>query len=204
MSTRDERKPKAHARRDRGPDHPPGEAAMRAPAAPSWQVAAASIPDHGIAGTRSLDREQRRALAEALALTRCDSLIVSYELRPAGRGRFRLTGRLEAAVEQSCVVTLEPVHNRIDEPLDILFAPDAARAPREADLLLEAGDAPDVEAIRDGTLDLGQAVYEVFAAAIDPYPHRPGAAFTLPEDPDSDEAGAPHPFAALAKLRRSD
>jgi hypothetical protein len=48
--------------------------------------------------------------------------------------------------------------------------------------------------IVDGVIDLGQAVYEEFAVALDPYPRKPGAVFEPPPEP----AGFSSPFGALA------
>jgi hypothetical protein len=100
-------------------------------------------------------------------------------------------------VRQTCVVTLEPVENAIEEGVDLVFVPPSALGPvaNEVNLGTEALDPP--EALVDGVVDLGAVATEFLMLGIDPYPRKPGAVF---EPPQSADAGS-QPFAALAALR---
>jgi hypothetical protein len=51
------------------------------------------------------------------------------------------------------------------------------------------------------TLDLGEALAEQLALALDPYPRAPGASLAAAED-EEDESPARGPFAGLAPLRK--
>ena len=75
-------------------------------------------------------------------------------------GRFHVAGRVRARIGQTCVVTLDPIENDIDEPIDLIFAP-PEQIPELADLVDEAAESdaeiPDPpEPIVDGVIDLGR------------------------------------------------
>ena len=135
--------------------------------------------------------EERAALAERMGLLGLDSLSAELELVPAPGGTVRARGLLRAAVVQSCVVTLEPVPQTVEEPLDWRILP-LGKEPSE-----DLDDGPDeIESEPDGTVDLGEALAQSLALALDPYPRAPGA--ELPGEA-SDADGSP--FAALRGLK---
>jgi uncharacterized metal-binding protein YceD (DUF177 family) len=114
----------------------------------------------------------------------------------------QVTGRVRGRVGQTCVVTLEPVENDIDEAIDLIFAP-PEQIPTLAHLIEQAGESdaeiPDPpEPIMDGIVDLGRLATDALLLGIDPYPRKPGAVFELPEIPPDPED---HPFAALKALK---
>ena len=69
-------------------------------------------------------RDELQCLARALDLIACKSLDADYTIKPIGAARYRLSGTLRAEVEQTCVVTLEPVSSEIKEPFDFEFWPE--------------------------------------------------------------------------------
>jgi uncharacterized metal-binding protein YceD (DUF177 family) len=133
---------------------------------------------------------ERAALAARFGLLALDRLEAEIRLRPIARG-VRLEAEFEAEVVQECVVTLEPVANRVGERFTLVFG----EAPAGAD------EDNVVEPIEGETLDLGETVAQQLSLALDPYPRAPGAAI----DPAwTEDASAASPFAALAKLRRPE
>lgn len=126
------------------------------------------------------------------------------KLRFAGRlaalaaGGWELTGALGATVIQTCVVTLDPVTTRVDQPVRRLFLPMAAT--RGVDFAIDEDEDEDVEPLGD-RIDLGLVAIEALALALPPYPRKEGAALaeTLPDD--AEETETVKPFAALAALR---
>ncbi|MEJ1158609.1 YceD family protein [Prosthecomicrobium sp. N25] len=151
---------------------------------------------------------ERRALARDIDIPSIESLEAELTVRPWARTGFRMTGRVRASVTQTCVVTLEPVAQVVDEPVDVKFVPpsEAAKyaAARDEDgevvLDAEAEDPPDV--FEGGTLDPGAVAEEYMVLGLDPYPRKPGVAFEpVAESRGGAEAPA-SPFAALAKLKR--
>jgi hypothetical protein len=99
-------------------------------------------------------------------------------------------------VGQTCVVTLEPLENTVDEPFDVLFVPNEAGA---SAVLVPATEAVDDtrETLVDGTADIGAVAAEFFLLGIDRYPRKRGVVFARPAE---DRTGA-SPFAVLAKLK---
>lgn len=116
---------------------------------------------------------------------------------------LRATGRVSATVGQTCVVTLEPVENEVEESIDVIFTPsagdfvaeDLSGAGVSGDAAFEFGETPEV--FSDGTADLGAVAAEFLLLGIDPYPRKPGAEFT----PPAEQSDAASPFAVLARLR---
>ena len=56
-------------------------------------------------------------LAGLVALPRLEA---SFDVTPHGRSGLHVVGRVSATVGQTCVVTLEPIENEIDEPIDLV------------------------------------------------------------------------------------
>ncbi|HVY50995.1 MAG TPA: DUF177 domain-containing protein [Devosia sp.] len=145
--------------------------------------------------------EERRALADRLGLASIDSLEV--DLRAVTfRGGIRVTGRLTARVTQLSVVSLEPVGQSIDEPIDRVFLPGGEKpyaGPAGAEIFvdLEGDDIPDH--FEGNEADLSDLIVETLALAVDLYPRAPGESLDdLGLKPD---IAADHPFAALKALK---
>lgn len=154
--------------------------------------------------TRKIEttEKERAAIAEALGLVDLPALAAELELRRGARGRIHVEGRVVADIVQSCVVSLEPVPQHIDEPILLVFfeGGDAEKEPRPgAEIRIDPVELDPPEPLTGSTLDLGPIVLEHFVLAIDPYPRAPGA-----ELPEADAGGADSPespFAVLAKLK---
>ncbi|WP_149535374.1 YceD family protein [Siccirubricoccus phaeus] len=136
--------------------------------------------------------EECAALAARFDLLGIDSLSAELHLRPDADGAVLAAGELRAEVIQACVVTLESVPQRVEERLAFrLLPPGQAESDGPEDL--------DEIACPDGVADLGEAVAEQLALALDPYPRAPGA--ELPPEAQDASGGA---FAALDRLKRSN
>lgn len=174
-----------------------------------WTHTPESIPQGGLKMARVATADERKEIAAQLEILSLEAFSFDYAIKNVGGGTYRLTGRLAADVAQSCVVTLEPIASLIEETVEVEFQPDE-RAPRtakvhEGDGEDEALDVDfesdvDIEPITDGRMDVGRIAFETFAAGLDPYPRKPGAAFDWKQSDDA-KPGANNPFAALAKLK---
>jgi uncharacterized metal-binding protein YceD (DUF177 family) len=155
------------------------------------------IPETGLHLDLEADAPTRAAVAAAAAVNEVPRLAASFDLARHGREGMHVVGTVFAQVVQTCVVTLDPVENQIEEGIDIVFAAPTALGPaaHEVNLGAEAVEPP--ETLIDGVVDLGAVATEFLMLAIDPYPRKPGAVFEPPQNAD---AGS-HPFAALAALR---
>ena len=136
------------------------------------------------------DAAECAALAERLRIVEVQSLTCRFSLRRHGN-TVEAEGALDAAVLQSCVVTLDPVAQRVAERFVILFVP-AGREPEDGD----DPDSPDHIPYEGRSIDLGEAAAEQLALALDPYPRSPGAILD-PAAQDPAEGG----FAGLSILR---
>ena len=138
--------------------------------------------------------------AHLLAIPAVTKFASDYELTPSGPGKYRAEGRVYGAVSQTCVVSGEPVEQTIEESFISHFWPpeDAAQWWDNAGLE-QIMDDIEIEPYEDGRIDIGGFVYEVFAAALDPYPRKSGARFTFDNPDKPDEAGSP--FAVLKDLK---
>lgn len=157
------------------------------------------IPAAGRELSLTPDAEERDAVAAFLELTSIDQMTVALRALPF-RGGVRVEGRLTAQIVQPSVVSLEPVHQSIDEPIDRIFLPGAEKAyagPAGAETFVDlAGDdLPD--RYEGGEADLSDLIIETLALAVDPYPRAPGESGDYVEDAgEADES----PFAGLKSL----
>ena len=169
-----------------------------------WRVpiVVAQIPDTGLHREVEADAPARKAMAEAAGLREIFSVRASFDVTPKSDGRFIVTGSVKARVGQTCVVTLDPIENDIEEPIDQLFAP-AEQISALADLVdddieseVEIPDPP--EPIVGGVIDLGRLATDALFLGVDPYPRKPDVVFEPPVTADDPED---HPFAALKALK---
>lgn len=171
----------------------------RASAMP-WHVPVVvrDIPEDGRSFTLEPDAETRAAIAAAAGLRDLPQLAATFDLTRRDADGLRVVGQVSATAEQTCVVTLEPLLNAIEQNVDLLFMPqiispepladnEPLRASAEAKL-----NGP--EPLLDGVVDLGALAVEFLILGLDPYPRKPGVVFEAPQEHGSD-AG---PFAALA------
>ena len=182
----------------RGPQRDPSRDASRDP----WRapVSVAQIPDGGLHREIEADAPARAAMAETAGLRDIASARAAFDLSHRSGGRVHVAGRVQAKVGQTCVVTLEPIENAIDEEVDLMFAPAEEIAPQidadDDDGVSTVPDAP--EPIENGMIDLGRLATDVLYLAVDPYPRKQGVVFE-PEVTAVDPAD--HPFAALKALQ---
>lgn len=168
----------------------------------SFPVVVAHLPEAGLHQELEANAEQRSLIAAAAGVNAVLRATATIELVPETGGRVNVTGRVRAQVEQTCVVSLEPVENDLDETIAAVFAPASQIPDNPKSVQKEEGDEAEIpdlpEPIVNGVIDIGQLATEYLILGIDPYPRKPGVAFTPPETPvDPDE----HPFAALKALK---
>jgi hypothetical protein len=166
----------------------------------SWSVPV-SVHDVPLSGRHfalAADEATRAAIAKAADLHALPRLEATFDVSRLDSGGLHVAGRVAATVGQLCVVSLDPIENQVDEPVDLTFVPGAAAvgtAPGSDALSVAAADAP--EPLRGDTIDLGAIATEFLILGIDLYPRKPDAVFNAPAIEDETE----HPFAALAALR---
>lgn len=143
----------------------------------------------------------RQRIAHAFQLDDLASLEATVDVSPWLDGA-ELRGRWHAAVLQTCGVTLEPLPSEPEGEFVVRVLPAGSpNAPEEPTGEVEVGveddDPPDV--LEDQTVDLAAYVVEHLGLEIDPFPRKPGAVFTPPEEPEELS-----PFAVLRQLKPRD
>ena len=164
----------------------------------SVPVAVSEVPPMGRHFDLVADELTRAAVARLAGLIALPRLRARFEVSPHGSGGLHVLGRVSATVGQTCVVTLEPIENDIDESIDLVFLP--AGSPSligQSGIDVLAEDEPEV--LVGGTVDLGAIATEFLVLSLDPYPRKSNAVFQAPAAV-GDESD--HAFAALAELKK--
>jgi hypothetical protein len=139
---------------------------------------------------------ERLGVAALLGVEAVDHLDLTGDLVSVERG-FRLRAQLRATVTQACVVTREPVVQRIDVAVERHLV--VGSMPEAVDIEIDP-EADDIDCLEEPVVDLGLVAVEELSLALDPYPRAPAAdAVVARYAPD--DAGPSGPFAALAQRR---
>lgn len=162
----------------------------------------ADLPGQGeIEVNLKLDRDGCNALAKDLGIEQLKKLSFSGTLRPAGARDWVLSGHLGATVQQSCVVTLEPVTTRIEDTVLRQYIADW-QDPEEVESEMPEDDS--TEPLGD-QIDAMAAITEALLLAVPAYPRKEGAelgALVYAEpgvEPLTEDTVKP--FASLAALK---
>jgi len=127
----------------------------------------------------------------------------------ASGNKLALKVRFAADIAQTCVVTLEPLTNRIEGEFFAEFVERAFKdKPDEIEFGIDDDDPP--EPIVDGRIEFGELIAQNLGLLIDPFPRAPGAVFeaiSIGEEEGTNDAEVapepvrPNPFAVLEQLK---
>jgi len=111
---------------------------------------------------------EREALAKRLGLLGINALTALVRVRrmKGKNARLRVLGNLHADVVQSCVVSLNPVPEVVDEDFTIVFTDE----PMEEAAGISVDDDREPLDFVDGKLDLGEMVAQQLSLTLNPYP----------------------------------
>lgn len=145
------------------------------------------------------DENQRAALAQRFGLVAIYALSASISLELDGEV-VKASGTMQADIVQSCAISGEDLPVQIREGIAFHFVPERAQSSEE-EVELEEEELDEIP--YSGTaFDLGEAVSQSLALAIDPYATGPDAD-RMREEHDLNEKGPQGPLQeALAKLKR--
>jgi len=142
---------------------------------------------------------ERRRLAGRFGIPAIESLAAEVSLEASG-AKVDATGRLRAGIVQACAISGEDFAVEIDEPMALRFVPLGSIAHSDDEIELDDAACDEIE--YEGTaFDLGEAVAQTLALAIDPFAEGPNAEAARKAAGLSDESSS-GPFAALAALRK--
>ncbi len=183
----------------------------------SFPLDVTSLAPSGKSYSIKASAAERARVAKRLDLQDIKTLTATVDVKPAAGGFIKVTGQVDAAVVQTCVVTLVPVPATVSDAISARFiteeraakekvkrAKAKARGDEEEIVEVDLDDPPEVA--KGGRIDLGEVAVAHLALALNPYPRAPGAAFK-PEawglEPEKAEITPASPFAALAKLKKT-
>ncbi|MEO1656560.1 MAG: DUF177 domain-containing protein [Pseudomonadota bacterium] len=143
---------------------------------------------------RSIDvgADDRAALAKRLDLPAVNAL--SGTLKAVRHGTLiHIDGRIDAELERTCVVSLEPMSETVGEDFSTDYTTDLAEG-MDDDI---EGDLDAPELLEGETLDLGDVLLEQLVLAMTPHPRKEGA--EAPNDPGAGKESSP--FDVLKALK---
>ena len=151
----------------------------------------------------SASEEERSALAGRLGVELFNAVRAELSLAGFGSEGIRVEGRVFAELVQNCVVTLEPVEERISEPVAVTYLTKMAEPPEDVEFA--ALDEEEIEEFDGESIDLGELIAQTLAGAINPYPRKEGAAFGKADGLGDNDAGVrENPFAVLKGLKAAN
>jgi hypothetical protein len=161
----------------------------------SVPVSITEVPETGLHVELEAPDVVRTDLAQLAGLRSLPRLTAIFDVIRRGAG-LRVLGHVSATVGQTCVVSLEPMENAVEEDVDLVFSDGMG----VESTVVPSGeeDQREPERLVDGRVDIGAVASEFLMLGIDPYPRRPGAEFAAPKV----DTGGAHPFAALAALKK--
>lgn len=145
------------------------------------------------------DDAERRRLAGRFGISSIDAMRAELRLSVDGQ-KVEAKGHLTASIVQACAISGEDFPVKISEPIALRFVPPGENHAPDEEVEITADDCDEIE-YEGMTFDLGEAVAQSLALAIDPFA----------EGPDADRARVEHnlggdvasgPFAALAALKK--
>jgi uncharacterized metal-binding protein YceD (DUF177 family) len=142
------------------------------------------------------------ALAKRFGWAAIASLSANAQLL-ARAGGIDALGTFEASIERACVASGEPVHERVEEAFAIHFVAKGADAEPIDDVELSEDDLDMVE-FDGAAVDIGEAVAQSLALAVNPFPRSPAAEAKLKEAGVLiEEDAVTGPFAELKTLLKN-
>ncbi|MFM9978684.1 MAG: DUF177 domain-containing protein [Sphingomonadaceae bacterium] len=143
--------------------------------------------------------DERAALALRFGWLGITRLVATARLL-ARAGGVDALGRFEATIERACVASGEPVHETVEEAFGIHFVPLALVAETATDEIELNEDALDIIEFEGAAIDIGEAVAQSLALAVDPFPRSPAADAKLRAAGVIGEGEEPGAFAGLKDL----
>lgn len=162
----------------------------------SVPVAVEDIPETGLHLEIDAPADVRVGVAALAGLRELPRLSAVFDLSRRGAG-VHVAGRVSARVGQTCVVTLEPIENDVEETVDLEYAPALVESAQIHAKDVKTDEEPP-ELLMDGKVDVGAIATEFLLLGIDPYPRKAGAEFA----PVKADDGSARPFAALEALKK--
>lgn len=153
--------------------------------------------------TFSADEQTLAVLTQNSPASQISKFDGHVDIRPI-RGGLEAKGKLTAQLQQPCVITLEPVDEKIEVDIRRIFLrgeePELALT-ANGEVFVDLDVDADNEWFNSDKVDLSDFIYEQFLLSIDTYPKKDGA--KMPKVNDDEIPSEKSPFAALAALKQT-
>ena len=138
-------------------------------------------------------KQECEALAKRLNILSVDDLNASLIVQK--KDLIEVSGNFIAHVRQACVVSGETVKQKVEDSFEEFFC-QASRHENPIDIDM---DAPDVEVVENGRIDVGELVVEYLILGLDPFPRKEGIPLVMVGDIEEKE----NPFAVLKNWKKN-
>ena len=159
-----------------------------------------ALPTEGKRFSVETDAGERQSVATLMKVeevVRLDARLTARRFR----GGVEVSGELFAEVIQNSVVSLEPLHQQIEETISRVFMPVSKRTRGDVtngEIVFSYDDADPPDTYAGPVIDLTDFLLESLALAIEPYPRRPDETLEVPQEDDGEDVS---PFVALEVLK---
>ncbi|HEY1261325.1 MAG TPA: DUF177 domain-containing protein [Stellaceae bacterium] len=140
--------------------------------------------------------EERDRLARRFGLISLDRLAATVALKRASGATIALEAAFEAEFVQECVVSLEPVRDKVSQSFTLLYGPPDEPA---AEIELDADEVA-YEPLCGDAIDIGEAVAQELSLTLPAFPRDPAAVLEETQTAKPEE----NAFAALARWRERE
>ena len=160
----------------------------------------AHLPSCGSEEELEATPTERAALAERFGIVGISSLVANLRLNHQEKHIVKVAGEVSVVVSQRCVVTLEPIEQKLDINIDSVFVPEKQHEENgnTDEISLNGGDETDVETYSGGKIDIGELVSQCVGINIDPYPRKNDVGLVNAKFGIQQEK--PNPFEELANM----
>ena len=131
------------------------------------------VPRKGSHEHIKADPQECESLARRFNIPVLHALSARLLAAPWRGGGLKVTGTVEADLDQLSVISLEPFREKLNFGVERHFLPPKDSADAAID---------DAEPVIDGIVDLGEVVAEELGLELDPYPRKPGESYINPDE----------------------
>lgn len=157
----------------------------------------AELEEGEIAREIKADDGELAALQRRFAVEALHAASAQLNIAAGSKGLITVTGTVRAKLAQTCIVSLDPVNEELEEAISVTFLPPGVDEPHGD---LETDE--EYEPFDGESIDLGELAAQQIAAAINPYPRKDGVTFgNQGQLGDNEPEERDNPFAVLEALK---
>lgn len=149
--------------------------------------------------------KQRKELAERFGIIDIESLKSHVEISYSNSHKaYVVRGHVSSDVVQPCVVSLDPVHEKVDCDFEVLVVSEEQANTWDRDEKYLDETFPDYDTMMDDTVAVGEIVAQTVSIHLNPFPRGEGVVLRSDKDflsVNEGEIKRDNPFAKLTDLK---